>query len=178
MVIGRPKNTSKGVTMGVAQLPVAHAHTQGKTEGIKWPSVTPGSQVTTVLLLRKKRGENRACAEHTSGQGHFQTGPLPVTWLTSLLVKKAPLWRYNATSGCACFRTRYVAGVTSGHVTDITSGHVTSGHVTSDSCTASLHRKCDFVRAHILLTWVLILIYACHISNNRDRCHMYNILVL
>jgi hypothetical protein len=41
MVIGRgrrrehPKDTSKGVTTGVAQLPVAHAHTQGKTEGIK-----------------------------------------------------------------------------------------------------------------------------------------------
>jgi hypothetical protein len=39
MVIGRrrrrehPKDTSEGVTTGVAQLPVAHAHTQGNSEG-------------------------------------------------------------------------------------------------------------------------------------------------
>jgi hypothetical protein len=107
MVIGRgwsrehPKDTSKGITTGVAQLPVAHAHIQGKTEGIKWPSVTSGSHVTTVLLLRNKRGKNRACAEHTSGQGHFRTGPLPVTWLMSLLVKKAPLERIWRNFGCA-----------------------------------------------------------------------------
>jgi hypothetical protein len=43
--------------------------------------------------------------------------------------------------------------VTSGHVTDVTSGHVISGHVssgyvTSGCSTASLHLKCDFVRTH------------------------------
>jgi hypothetical protein len=39
-----------------------------------------------------------------------------------------------------------------GHVTDVTSGHVTSGHVTSGSTTAQHHRKYDFVHTHILLT--------------------------
>jgi hypothetical protein len=57
MVIGRgrrrehPMDTSEGVrwpsvTTGVAQLPVAHAHTQGNLEGVKWPWVTSGSHVT------------------------------------------------------------------------------------------------------------------------------------
>ena len=64
--------------------------------------VTFGSHVTTVLLLRKKRGKSRACTEHTFGQGKYRTGPLPVTWLTSLLVKR-PYWGgYGATSGCIC----------------------------------------------------------------------------
>ena len=78
------KDTSEGVTWpsvttGVAQLPVAHVHIQGNPEGVKWPSVTSGNHVTTTK--KKKCGKSRACAEHTSGQGHFRTGPLPVTWL-------------------------------------------------------------------------------------------------
>ena len=89
------KDTSKwvtwpSVTTGVAQLPVAHAHTQGNPEGIKWHSVTSGSHGTTVLLLRKKRGKT----------GHAQNilpvGPFPDRWL------------YH-------FRIGYVTDVTSGH---------------------------------------------------------------
>jgi hypothetical protein len=30
---------------------------------------------------KKARGKSRACAEPTSGQDHFRTGPLAVTWL-------------------------------------------------------------------------------------------------
>ena len=30
-----PKDTAEGVTTGVAQLPVAHAHIQGNPEGVK-----------------------------------------------------------------------------------------------------------------------------------------------
>ena len=77
MAIGRGrrrehlKDTSKGVTTGVAQLPVAHAHIQGNPEGIKWPSVTPGSHVTTVLLLRKKAREKPGM-----GRTYFRSGPL------------------------------------------------------------------------------------------------------
>ena len=44
-------------------------------------SSTAAATATAVLLLRKNAGENRACAEQTSGQGHFRTGPLPITWL-------------------------------------------------------------------------------------------------
>jgi hypothetical protein len=62
---------------------------------------TSGSHVTctTTIVRGEKRGKRRAWAEHTSGhssQGlfrprdvwlrHFRSGPLPVTWLTSLPV--------------------------------------------------------------------------------------------
>ena len=60
----------------IAHFPIAHAHIQGNSEGVKWPSVTFGSHGTCttvlhcVLLLRKKRGKKTgACAENTSGQG-------------------------------------------------------------------------------------------------------------
>jgi hypothetical protein len=105
MVIGRGrrrehlKDTSKGVTTGVAQLPAAHARIQGNPEGIKWPSVTPGSHVTTVLLLRKKTREKPGMSRTYFGQGHFWTEPLPITWLTSLRIKEATLGRYYANSG-------------------------------------------------------------------------------
>jgi hypothetical protein len=87
LVIGRghpreqPKDTSEGVlwpsvTTDVAQLPVAHVHTHGNPEGVKRPSVTSGSHVTTVLLQRKKRGKKRGMR-----RAYFRTGPIPVTWL-------------------------------------------------------------------------------------------------
>ena len=108
------------VTTGVAQFPVVHAHTQGNPEGIKWLSVTSGSHVTTTK--KKTRGKSRACAEHTSGQGIFRSRD----FVTSS--QNAPLGRILRN-----FRT--------GHVTDVTSGHVTSGHVTS-ACSPLLPRKC------------------------------------
>jgi hypothetical protein len=105
MILGRgrrrehPKDTSKGVTTGVAQLPVAHAHIQGNPERIKCGSYP----VVMVLVLRYKRGgKNRACAEPTSDQGHFRTVPISVTWLTSLPVKTPHLSKYGAISGCTC----------------------------------------------------------------------------
>jgi hypothetical protein len=83
MVIGRgrpreyPKDTSEGVTwpsvtMGVAQLLVVHAHTQGNPEGVKWPWVSCGSHGTTVLLLRKKRGLKPGMR-----RTYFRSWPLP-----------------------------------------------------------------------------------------------------
>ena len=42
----------------IAQLSVGHALTQGKTEWVKWPSVTSGSHVTcTSAVVRNKRGK-------------------------------------------------------------------------------------------------------------------------
>ena len=105
MAIGRgrrrkyPTDTSEGVTWpfvttGVAQLPVAHAHTQGNPEVVKWPLVTFGSHGTTVLVLRKKkRGKNRGMR-----RAYFRSGPLPV----------------RATSGQGLFRSRDF--VTSGQI--------------------------------------------------------------
>jgi hypothetical protein len=62
-------------------------------------------------------GENRACAEHTSG--HVTSG------------QKAPLGRILRNFRCCMhktyFRTGHVTNVTSSHVTDVTFGHVTSG---------------------------------------------------
>jgi hypothetical protein len=46
---------------------------------------------------------------------------------------------------------RHVTVVISGHVTDVTSSHLTAGHVTSGSSTASLYRKCGLSCTHILL---------------------------
>ena len=71
------KDTSEGVTWPSVTTGVVH--TQGNPEGVKWPSVTSGNHVTTTKKINA--GKIRACAEHTSGQGHFRTGPLPVTWL-------------------------------------------------------------------------------------------------
>ena len=94
MVIGRgrrrehPNDTSEGVTWpsittGVAQLPVAHVHTQGNPEGVKRPSVTSGSHVTTTK--KKARGKSRACVEPISGQDRFRTLSLPI--LLTILCK-------------------------------------------------------------------------------------------
>jgi hypothetical protein len=61
-------NTSEGftwpsVTTGVAQLPVAHAHTKGNPEGVQWPLVTSGNHVTTTK--KKNAGKSRACTDNT-----------------------------------------------------------------------------------------------------------------
>ena len=68
--------TSPSVTTGVVQLPVAHAHTQGNPEGVKWPSVA------MLLLLGKKRGKKPGMR-----RTYFRSGPLPVTWLCHFRTK-------------------------------------------------------------------------------------------
>jgi len=86
-----------------AQLPVAHAHTQGNPEGVTWPSVTG-------IHGRKNAGNGCATCGFACACDHFRTGPLPwplpvtwlVTWLTSLPVKRPYYGGYCATSGCAC----------------------------------------------------------------------------
>ena len=112
--------TWPSVTTGVVQLPVAHAHTQGNPEGVKWPSVA------MLLLLRKKR------------RTYFRLGPLPDMGYSghvtlSLPVKRPPLgriWRnFRLRMRRRYFRT--MTEVTFGHVTHVTSGHVTSGHFRS-----------------------------------------------
>ena len=110
--------TWPSVTTGVAQLPVAHAHTQGNPEG---GQVIFGSHVTTTKKkAREKAGhtQNLLPVRATSGQGLFrsrdfvtscQKAPLgriwhnfrrgtwlmslPVTWLTSLPVMSLPVMR-------------------------------------------------------------------------------------
>ena len=69
---------------------------------------------------------------------YFRTGPLPDKASSSHVTLSLPVKRlyqggYVATSGCACAEhtSRY------GHLTDVTSGHVTSG-----CSTASLHLNC------------------------------------
>ena len=114
MVIGRgrrrehPMDTSEGVTWhsattGVAQPEVAHAHP---------------SHVATLLLLRKKSGGEKTGMRRT----YFRTGPLPV-----ISGQKALLWRiwcnFRLRMRRTYFRTGNVIGVTSGHVTDVTSVH-------------------------------------------------------
>ena len=66
---------SKGPTrVDIAQLPVAHAHTQGNPEGVTWHSVTSGSHgICTTVIVRKNAGKIRSYVEHTSG--HFRSGP-------------------------------------------------------------------------------------------------------
>ena len=147
MVIGRgrrrehPKDTSKGVTTGVAQLPVAHAHIQGNPEWIKWPSVTPGNHVTTVLLLRKKTREKPGMSRtyFRSGSPLDRASSGHVTDVTS--VQKTLLlriWRnFRLRMRITYFRTWHLTDVISGHVTDITFGHITSGHVISPHSTPS-----------------------------------------
>jgi hypothetical protein len=103
--------------------------------------------VAMLLLLRKKRGENGACAEPTFRSGQLLDRPLPdsassgnVTF--SLPVKKPPLGRIWRNFRLRMRRT-YFRTV---HMTDVTSGIMTSG------CSSSLLRKCGFVLADILLT--------------------------
>ena len=69
---GRRREHTKN-TKGVAQLPVAHAHTQGNPE--EGSSDLRSHPVAMLLLLRKKNagGKSRSCAEHTSGQDLFRS---------------------------------------------------------------------------------------------------------
>jgi hypothetical protein len=92
----------------------------GTPKGIKWPSVTYGSHVTTVLLLRKTRGEKRGMRRTYFRSGHFWTGPLPVTWLSHFR-SKGPLGRILRHFLLRMRRTYFRTG-------HVTSGHVTFGH--------------------------------------------------
>jgi hypothetical protein len=79
---------------------------------------------TTVLLLRKGKkrgGKSRSCAEHTSDQDRFRAGPLPDRVTSG---QKAPLGRILRNFRLRIRRTYFRIW----HVTDVTSGHVTSGH--------------------------------------------------
>jgi hypothetical protein len=147
MVIGRilfnmgaklpehPNDTSErvtwpSVTTGVAQLPVAHAHTQGNPEGVKWPLVTSSSHGTTILhfvLLRKNAGEKTRHAQNIllASFGHVTAGSHR-TYVTS--GQKAPLGRILCNFRLLMRRKNFRAW----HVTDVTSGHVTSGSSTAN----------------------------------------------
>ena len=112
-----PMDISKGVTTGVAQLPVAHGTPNGTPKGVKWPSVA------MLLLLRKKRGKKPGMRRTYSRSGLLPDRSSSGHVTLSSSSQKAPLGRiwHN-------FRTWHVTDVTSCHVTDVTSGHVTSGH--------------------------------------------------
>ena len=98
--------------------------------------------VAMLLLLRKKRGKKPGMC-----RTYFRSGPLPdrasyshVTGVTS--VQNTLLgWIWGNFRLCmrrTYFRT--ITNVTSGHMTDVTSGHVTSGHVTSGSTSQHLRK--------------------------------------
>jgi len=92
-----------------------------------------------LLLLRKKRGEKESMYIT-----YFRSGPLPVTWLCHFRSKdptRADMVQLPVAHGQIILPVR----VTSGRVTDVTSGHVTSGS------TSQHLRKYDFVCIHILL---------------------------
>jgi hypothetical protein len=87
----------------------------------KGSSDLPSHPVTMLLLRKINAGKSRACAEHTSGQGHFRTEPLPVTWLchfrskgpTRVDIAQLPVAHaahnilpVNVTSGQGLFRSR------------------------------------------------------------------------
>jgi hypothetical protein len=79
---------------------------------------------TTVLLLRKGKkrgGKSRSCAEHTSDQDRFRAGPLPDRVTSG---QKGPTRSDIAQLPVA--HTQNILPIW--HVTDVTSGHVTSGH--------------------------------------------------
>ena len=70
---------SKGPTrVDIAQLPVAHAHTQRNPEGVTWPSVTSGSPGTcTTTMVREKTREKAGHAHSippvSSGHALFRS---------------------------------------------------------------------------------------------------------
>ena len=147
------------------------------------PREISSHSVVMLLLQRKKRGKNGACAEPTSGQGHFRTCPLPVTWVCHFRI-----WRnFRLRMRRTYFRTRHVIDVTSGHMTDVTSGHVTnvtSGHVTnviSGHVTSPPHSTpsnanlsvpiyySDYMTI-VILTWRLLFLH--------DDCYSYMTIVI
>jgi hypothetical protein len=132
MIIGRgrhrehPQPTLFTTTTGVAQLPL---HTPKRTpKGVKWPSGTSGSHGTTT----KKKAREKA--------GHAQS-LLPVRATSGHFGQKALLgriWRnFRLRMRITYFRTWHLTNVIYGHVTDVTSGHIASGHVTSPHSTPS-----------------------------------------
>jgi hypothetical protein len=143
MVTGRgrprehPMDISKGVTWpsvttGVAQLPVAHAHTQENPEG--GTSDLRSHPVAMLLLLRKKTREKAGHAKNIlpdmASSGHV-TLSRPVTWLCHVR-SKGP-----------------------------TSGHVTSGSTSANNNWAVpiyyLHiSRQDFLDRRFLLTSKLL----------------------
>ena len=137
-----PMDTSKGVTVTTCCATSGCAHSREPLRG----QVTIGSHVTTTK--KKKHGKNPGMR-----RTYFRSGPLPdrassshVTDVTS--GEKAPLSRIWCN-----FRLRMrITYFRTGHVTYVTSGHVTSG-----SIPAQHHRKYGFVRAHILLAHALFL---------------------
>ena len=134
----QPKDTSEGVTWpsvttDVAQLPVAY--TQGNTE-----RGSSDLRSHPVLLLRKRRGKKPGMR-----RTYFRSGPLPVTWLCHFR-SKGPTRADMAQLPVADAQNILPYTVISGHVTDVTSGHITSGSTPSQHLL-----KCDFVRPHILL---------------------------
>jgi hypothetical protein len=128
-----PTDTSEGVTWplvitGVAQLPVAYAHTQGNPEGVNWPLVTSGSHGTTVLVLREKKTRGKPGhaqsilpVRATSGQGLFRSRDFATSG------QKAPLGRILRNLRLRMRRSYFRTG----HITYVTSGHVTSESTTS-----------------------------------------------
>ena len=157
MVIGRgrrrehPNDTSKGVTWPrslrvLRNFRLRMRTLNGTPKWIKWPSVTYGSHVTTVLLLRKTRGEKRGMRRI-----FFRSGPLlektssgHVTF--SLPIKSPHQGGYCATSGCAC------AQHTSGQGTWLTSLPVTSLPVMRNGpILRTILHKYDLSCTHILL---------------------------
>jgi hypothetical protein len=111
----RPQPTLFTTTTGVVQLSVAHAHTQGNPEWIKWPLVTSGSHVTTTKKKARGKAQNLLPIRTASGQGLFRSKEptradivqLPVAHAQNIL---PDMWMTSLR----------------GHVTDVTSGHVTN----------------------------------------------------
>ena len=101
--------------------------------------------VAMLLLLRKKRGEKPGMR-----RTYFRSGPLPDRVSSSHVTLSLPIKRPTR-ANMAQLPVAHAHNIlpdmaTSGHMTDVTSGHVTSGRTTSQH-----HLKCGFVRAHILL---------------------------
>jgi hypothetical protein len=97
---------------------------KGTPRGIKWPSV---AMLLLYYYKEKSAGKSRACAEHTSGQGHFRQGLFRSgDWCH--FRSKGPTRADMGQLPVAHTQNILPDRVTSGHVTDVTSGHVTSGH--------------------------------------------------
>jgi hypothetical protein len=102
-------------------------HPMDTPEGVTWPLVTSGSHVTTVLLLLKKSAGKTGHAQNllpvrtTSGQGLFQSRDCHFR-------SKGPTRADMAQLPVAHAQNILPDRVTSCHVTDVTSSHVTSGH--------------------------------------------------
>ena len=135
VVENTPRTLPKG-SRDLRSLRVLHNFRLRTPKGTpKWLSDIRSHPVAMLLLLRKKAREKAGHAQNLLPDrntfGH-------VTDVTS--GQKTPLGRiwcnFRLRMRIAYFRTVHVTGVTSGHVTDVTCGHVTSGHVTSGHVTS------------------------------------------